>query len=62
MRLGNEVPEFRQPLFEYLASESESFARYVQVRANRNDAFYKVPAGGIDVCNVQVPIRRIAAE
>lgn len=62
VRLGNEVPEFPQPTFEYLASDSASFAEYVRVRANRNDAFYKVPAGGIDVCNVQVPIRRVPSE
>jgi peptidylprolyl isomerase len=62
VRLGNEVPEFPQPQFEYLASDSPSFAEYVRIRANRNDAFYKVPAGGIDVCNVQVPIRRVPSE
>ena len=62
VRLGNEVPEFPQPQFEYLATDSASFAEYVRVRANRNDAFYKVPAGGIDVCNVQVPIRRVPSE
>jgi peptidylprolyl isomerase len=61
VRLGDELPAAEQPRFEYLASDSESFARYVEIRANRNDAFYKVPAGGIDVCNVQVPIRRAAA-
>ena len=62
VRLGNEVPELPQPVFEYLASDSDSFAEYVRVRANRSDAFYKVPAGGIDVCNVQVPIRRVPSE
>ena len=59
VRLGDELPEAERPRFEYLASESVSFARYVQVRANRNDPFYKVAAGGVDVCNVQVPIRRV---
>jgi len=57
VRLGDELPEAERPRFEYLGGDS--FARYVEVRANRNDAFYKVPAGGIDVCNVQVPIRRV---
>lgn len=57
VRLGDELPI--PPRFEYLASESDSFARYVEVRANRNDAFYRVPAGGVDVCNVQIPIRRV---
>ncbi len=59
VRLGSDLPD--PPTFEYLDTESESFARYVQVRANRNDAFYQVPAGGVDVCNVQVPIRRVSA-
>jgi peptidylprolyl isomerase len=58
VRLGDELPE--QPHFEYLGTDSASFARYVQVRANRNDAFYNVPAGGVDICNVQVPIRPAA--
>jgi peptidylprolyl isomerase len=62
VRLGDELPEAERPRFEYLASDSASFAEYVRVRANRNDPFYKVPAGGIDVCNVQVPIRRVATE
>lgn len=58
VRLGDELPE--QPHFEYLATDSPSFARYVTSRANRNDAFYTVPAGGVDICNVQVPVRPIA--
>ena len=62
VRLGSEVAEFSQPTFEYLATDSESFAEYVRVRANRQDDFYKVPAGGVDVCNVQVPIRRVPGE
>jgi len=58
VRLGDELPE--QPRFEYLATTSDSFARYVESRANRDDAFYTVPAGGVDVCNVQVPVRPAA--
>ncbi len=58
LRLGSELPE--PPHFEYLSTDSASFARYVATRANRNDAFYTVPAGGVDICNVQVPIRPVA--
>ena len=61
VRLGDELPPAEQPRFEYLGSDTASFAEYVHLRANRNDAFYKVPAGRIDVCNVQVPIRRAGA-
>ena len=59
VRLGDALSPAERPRFEYLGSDSESFAKYVEIRANRNDAFYKVPAGGVDVCNVQVPIRRV---
>ncbi|RJY10000.1 peptidylprolyl isomerase [Aurantiacibacter aquimixticola] len=45
------------PAYEYLSTESESFERYIAVRANRLDSFYNIPAGGVDICNVPVPIR-----
>ena len=59
VRLASELPPIERPRFEYLASDSESFHRYIAVRANRSDAFYRVPAGGVDVCNIQVPVRRV---
>jgi peptidylprolyl isomerase len=59
IRLGNEVPDL--PRYEYLSTQSESFARYVHARANRQDAFYIQPAGAVDVCNAPVPIRRARA-
>lgn len=60
IRLGNELEE--PPLFRYLDTDSESFARYAAVSANRDDEFYKVAAGGIDICNLKVPIRRIPSD
>ncbi|OYX63603.1 MAG: hypothetical protein B7Y88_12565 [Sphingomonadales bacterium 32-64-17] len=56
VRLASEMRQ--PPAYEYLDTSSDSFARYVEVRANRSDSFYAVPAGGVDICNVQVPIRR----
>ncbi|WP_298289847.1 peptidylprolyl isomerase [Novosphingobium sp.] len=56
IRNGTDVPDL--PAFEYLGTESASFARYADARANRRDAFYIQPAGGVDICNVPVPIRR----
>jgi peptidylprolyl isomerase len=47
---------------EYLSAESESFARYADARANRRDAFYIRPAGGVDICNVPVPVRRVQSK
>tara|TARA_A100001391_G_scaffold83275_2_gene54548 strand:- start:42994 stop:43965 length:972 start_codon:yes stop_codon:yes gene_type:complete len=55
VRLASEMTT--PPAYEYLDTNSDSFARYVEVRANRHDSFYEIPAGGVDICNVQVPIR-----
>lgn len=56
VRIGTEVSGL--PAYEYLSTESESFARYADARANRRDAFFIRPAGGADICNIPVPVRR----
>jgi peptidylprolyl isomerase len=56
IRLGNEVAGL--PAYEYLSTESATFARYAEARANRRDPFFITPAGGADVCNIAVPVRR----
>jgi cyclophilin family peptidyl-prolyl cis-trans isomerase len=57
IRLGSDLPATAQPKLEYLSTESTSFARYVDARANRRDPFFIKPSGGADICNVPVPIR-----
>ncbi len=47
--------------FQYLDTSSPSFAAYVRARANRSDDFFIQPAGGVDVCNAAVPVRRAPA-
>jgi Peptidyl-prolyl cis-trans isomerase (rotamase) - cyclophilin family len=59
VRMGNEVAGL--PAYEYLATDSASFAAYANKRANRKDDFYIQPAGGVDVCNVPVPVREVGA-
>ena len=59
IRLASELPAAEQPKFEYLSTESDSFARYADARANRRDPFFIVPAGGADICNIPVPVRRV---
>lgn len=59
VRLGNSLPPEKRPRFEYLATDSASFARYLHVRANREDEFYRVPAKGVDICAVGVPVRAV---
>ena len=59
VRLASDLAPSEQPRFEYLSTEGESFARYAEARANRRDAFFIVPAGGADICNIPVPVRRV---
>jgi peptidylprolyl isomerase len=60
VRVASQMPESERPSFEYMDTASASFATYLRVRANRHDDFYIRPAGGVDLCNVQVPVRRKA--
>lgn len=62
VRVGSDLEEFPQPVFEYLSTESESFAQYAEARANRRDPFFIHPAGGADICNIPVPVRRVPGE
>jgi peptidylprolyl isomerase len=55
VRLASRVAD--APKFEVMDTASPSFAAYRDARANRG-GFYVRPAGAVDVCNVQVPVRR----
>jgi cyclophilin family peptidyl-prolyl cis-trans isomerase len=54
--MGNDKP---LPAYEYLSTDSASFAKYADARANRRDPFFIKPAGGADICNIPVPVRRV---
>jgi peptidylprolyl isomerase len=58
VRLGNEIKADPPLAYEYLSTESKSFAAYAEARANRRDPFFIRPAGGADICNIPVPVRR----
>jgi cyclophilin family peptidyl-prolyl cis-trans isomerase len=59
IRIGSDLAAAERPRFEYLSPDSGGFARYAESRANRRDAFFVVPAGGADICNIPVPVRRV---
>ena len=48
----------RAAVIPIYGTQSASFAAYVKKRANRQDDFYIRPAGGVDLCNAPVPVRR----
>ncbi len=60
VRVASDLPAAEQPKFEYLSTESATFATYAEAVANRRDPFFIVPAGGADICNIRVPVRRVA--
>ncbi len=59
VRVASDLPAGEQPKFEYLSTESQAFATYADAIANRRDPFFIVPAGGADICNIKVPVRRV---
>ncbi len=60
VRVASDLPAAEQPAFEYLSTESDTFAAYAEAIANRRDPFFITPAGGADICNIRVPVRRVA--
>jgi peptidylprolyl isomerase len=61
VRLASALPAAERPRFEYMREGSASFTRYLHLRANRPDAVYEVPAGGVDLGTAPVPVRRAPA-
>lgn len=62
IRVASDLPPAERPQFEYLSTDSETFAHYAQARSNRRDPFFIVPAGGADVCNIPVPVRAVETD
>jgi peptidylprolyl isomerase len=61
VRVAADLPESERVALEALRTSSQSFSALIEARRNRRDAWYKVPAGRIDVCNVLLPVRERAA-
>ncbi|MGZ8349344.1 MAG: peptidylprolyl isomerase [Allosphingosinicella sp.] len=58
IRLASDLPAAERPQFEVMRTDGEAFSAYVTGRANRGGTFFNQPAGGVDLCNVNVPVRR----
>jgi len=57
VRLATDVPEAERTPLQVMRTDSASFAQFVAARRNRREAWFKVPADFIDVCNVPIPTR-----
>ena len=57
MRLGSDLPAAEQVSLQALRTDGATFARVADARRHRHDAFYAVAQGGVDVCDLPVPVR-----
>ena len=58
IRIASEIPDAGRPAYQYMDTASATFGAYVRARANRQDDFFIRPAGGVDLCNAAVPVRK----
>lgn len=58
IRLAADVPAAQRTRLQVLRTDTQTFTDLVESRRNRQDEWYKVPAGNIDVCNVPLPVRK----
>jgi peptidylprolyl isomerase len=60
-RVVADLPEAERPRLELLRADTATFDAVVEARRNRRDAWYRVPAGHLDLCLVPLPVRVAAA-
>jgi peptidylprolyl isomerase len=58
VRLGSDLAAADQPRYQVMDTASATFTEWLKIRANRKDDFYNLPAGGVELCNAPVPVRR----
>jgi peptidylprolyl isomerase len=59
IRLASDMPAAERPHYQVMRTDSPAFAAFVLGRANRGGDFFRRPAGGVDLCNAPVPVRKI---
>ena len=57
VRLAADIPARDRPAIEVLRTDSASFAALVEAKRNGRNAFYAKPAGKVDLCSIDVPVR-----
>jgi peptidylprolyl isomerase len=55
--LASDLPQSERVPLQALRTDSAVFTQLVEMRRNRRDDWYKVPAGHVDLCNVPLPVR-----
>lgn len=57
IRIAADLPPAERLTLQALRTDSATFALVAHNRAFREDDWYKVPAGHVDVCNMPLPVR-----
>lgn len=57
LRVAADLPIGERTALEVLRTDTRTFDALVEARRNRSEAWFKVPAGHIEVCNVPLPVR-----
>ncbi len=58
--MESDLPAAEQVRFERFDTEAPDFSAYLAKKTADTNAFYVVPAGGVDLCSAPVPVRRVA--
>ncbi len=61
IRLAADVPLGKRSRLEVMRTDTPAFAALIESRRNRPEDFFKVQAGRIELCNVPLPVRELAA-
>jgi peptidylprolyl isomerase len=61
IRLAADVPAAERTNLEALRTDSATFRTVIESRRFRRESFFVDPVGHVNVCNVQLPVRPIAA-
>jgi peptidylprolyl isomerase len=59
VRLAADMPAKDRPAIQVLRTDSASFAALVEAKRNGRNAFYPKPAGKVDLCGIDVPVREV---
>jgi peptidylprolyl isomerase len=62
IRLAADVAPAERVNLEVMRTDTPAFSALIESRRNRPEAFFVVPAGHIDLCNVPIPVRERPAQ
>jgi cyclophilin family peptidyl-prolyl cis-trans isomerase len=57
VRVAADLSPSEREKLQVLRTDSATFAAIIEAKRNRRDAFYTLPAGKIDICNIDIPVR-----